>query len=298
MAELENVGKTIGALESQGQKKKYKIVDSTDGDCICKDCGETFTGRITHTAFLNEENKVEHAYIPVPYCPACVTKVAAAFDLKQKREEEERRKLWVQEDRNALIRLSKLPPFTEQKYRFDNFIKRNKSTADALASVMRFVEDRPHHFLTLACETKGVGKSHLLVAASWAWLKKYWRPVVYYETAADLLDDLKSGFHITDPTQKDAFDLKMNLLKNASLLVIDDLGVEKETVWALERFDVIINHRYFHNLATLFATNLDPDVLEHRISSRLLEGEVVVIEKTTDYRPEIARMRQAKMERK
>lgn len=296
---LNSIGGILGNGGIFRKKDNPKVTLAfADGDCTCEDCGKVFTGKITHKRFVDKENQLQHTISPVRYCPACIHKGAEAYDLKRKQAEAEEKKKRVEAHHEFLIRLSKLPPFTENKYRFDNYLKRNISTTEALAAVQRFIgPDRQHHFLTIACKTKGVGKTHLLVAAAWAWLKPEWKPVIYYETSADLLDDLKASFHTTDPEEKDQLDIKMNLLKTVSLLVIDDLGVEKVTDWTQERFDIIINHRYFNALPTLIATNLEDKEIEQRIGSRILEGEVVEINNTTDFRPEIARMRQNEMKK-
>ena len=55
-----------------------------------------------------------------------------------------------------------------------------------------------------------------------------------------MLDDLKSTF---DSKNKSLDDL-MESLTTADLLVLDDLGTESPTDWAVERIYLIINQRY------------------------------------------------------
>lgn len=66
------------------------------------------------------------------------------------------------------------------------------------------------------------------------------------------------------------------------ILVMDDLGAEKATDWAISMLYLIIDRRYRDTLATIVTTNLDIDgiaaSLSPRIASRLAGGKVVRID--------------------
>jgi DNA replication protein DnaC len=44
--------------------------------------------------------------------------------------------------------------------------------------------------------------------------------------------------------------------KQADLLLLDDLGAERETEWAIETLYLLIDHRVKHELPTIITTNL------------------------------------------
>lgn len=57
-------------------------------------------------------------------------------------------------------------------------------------------------------------------------------------------------------------------VKNAPLLVLDDLGAERVTEWVREKLFTIINHRHDENLPTIFTSNLDIAELGQHIGER------------------------------
>jgi DNA replication protein DnaC len=75
---------------------------------------------------------------------------------------------------------------------------------------------------------------------------------------------------------------------DATLLVLDDLGAAKGSEWVEEINYRLVNHRYEHQLATLFTSNILPrdlaGALGERVSSRLKEMTDRVTLKGTDRR--------------
>lgn len=57
--------------------------------------------------------------------------------------------------------------------------------------------------------------------------------------------------------------------KESALLVLDDLGVEKETDWSVEKLYEIINYRYDEEMPIIITTNLDILCLKKSIDERL-----------------------------
>ncbi len=89
-------------------------------------------------------------------------------------------------------------------------------------------------------------------------------------------------------------------LNDFELLIIDDLGIERDTEYALEQVYAIIDERYKSCKPLIVTTNLtigeilDPmDVAHARIYSRLLELCTPVQVKGLDHRTEISRDKQA-----
>lgn len=88
-------------------------------------------------------------------------------------------------------------------------------------------------------------------------------------------------------------------LKQAALLVIDDLGVERDTSTALEQVYSIIDSRLLSKKPTIFTTNLDIEIIKNpkdmtykRIYSRVLEMCPIKLDITgTDRRRESSEQR-------
>ncbi|MDQ3044231.1 MAG: ATP-binding protein, partial [Chloroflexota bacterium] len=68
-----------------------------------------------------------------------------------------------------------------------------------------------------------------------------------------------------------AYDHRFTAIRNAPLLVLDDLGTENTTPWAREKLFQIINHRYNEQLPTVITSNQDHKRIEERILSRLMD---------------------------
>ena len=115
----------------------------------------------------------------------------------------------------------------------------------------------------------GCGKTHLAAAIANHRLKegKPARLVV----VPDLLDHLRSTFSPESPV---TYDQLFEEVKNAPLLILDDLGKQSTTPWAQEKLYQIINHRYNHRLPTVVTTNCKTDELDSPISSRLVDPQI------------------------
>jgi len=110
----------------------------------------------------------------------------------------------------------------------------------------------------------GCGKTHLAVAIANDRIKQ--GQAALYKTAPDLLDDLRSTFN---PNRDIPYDESFDMLRNAPLLIIDDLGTQSSTPWAKEKLDQLLNHRYNQQLPTIITTSIPVEQLDDRISSRL-----------------------------
>ncbi len=120
----------------------------------------------------------------------------------------------------------------------------------------------------------GVGKTHLAVAA--ALKREETGDTVFFATASDLLDHLRSAYAPDNPTLPE--DL-LDRIKTADLLVLDDFGSERSTPFAEDKLFQIINYRYEDRLPTIVTTSLDFGEIESsrpRIASRLGDRDVVL----------------------
>lgn len=138
-------------------------------------------------------------------------------------------------------------------------------------------------WLTLSGGTNR-GKSHLSKAVCRRWLESG-KPAKYIPVP-ELLDWLKESFELQKLGEPGlSFFTRMKILCEVPLLVMDDLGTQVPTAWAMERLMTIINHRYENHLPLMVTTNKAVDNLpgddEGRIGSRLLRfvpGRVILLE--------------------
>lgn len=149
-------------------------------------------------------------------------------------------------------------------------------------------DSRPemHHFLTFVGNC-GTGKTHIALGCGIWLIEKYEYSVIYWQTA-ELLSKLRSSYEDNNPGP--SYRVIIDRCRNADLLILDDLGIEKRTDWASEVIDSLIDYRYVNRLQTIFTTNMKPNQLSPRIASRIKEGEVVLMT-CGDYREAIAKRR-------
>jgi len=164
--------------------------------------------------------------------------------------------------------------------RFETFDNSNSRLRAAYNTSMRFAQN-PEGWLFFHGNC-GVGKTHLAAAVANHVISQ--RHVgVYFRVVPDLLDQLRATF---DPQHGVAYDDRFQQIKNAGLLVLDDLGTEQTTPWASEKLYQLINHRYNEQLPTVVTSNQDFTRIEQRILSRLLDtrlSEYILID-VDDYR--------------
>jgi DNA replication protein DnaC len=128
----------------------------------------------------------------------------------------------------------------------------------------------------------GCGKTHLAVAIANVRLEQFGEQVVFL-TAPDLLDFLRTSFA---PSVEATYDEYFERIRNVPFLVLDDLGAENPSAWAKEKLFQLLNYRHVKALPTVITTNTPFDDLDPRISSRMMDPDVVRHFKITapDYR--------------
>jgi DNA replication protein DnaC len=163
-----------------------------------------------------------------------------------------------------LRRLSNLDAFTGQT--FEDFDPAIAGTEEAFEAALAFAQEPDHRwlFLTGPC---GVGKTHLAVAIA-KYAMQWHQMSVYFAVVPDLLDHLRATF---DPNSGSAYDDRFTSIRNAPLLVLDDLGTENATPWAREKLYQIINHRYSEQMPTVITSNVELRKVDDRIVSRMLD---------------------------
>lgn len=116
----------------------------------------------------------------------------------------------------------------------------------------------------------GCGKTHLAAAIANARLAQG-EPALFM-VVPDLLDHLRAAF---SPQSEIGYDALFEQLRDAPLLILDDLGAQSSTPWAQEKLFQLLNHRYNAQLPTVITTNQRLDDLEPRLRSRLLDPSLI-----------------------
>ena len=87
----------------------------------------------------------------------------------------------------------------------------------------------------------------------------------------DLLDHLRAAYQ---PDAEVGYDELFERVRNAPVLVLDDLGTQAPTPWAQEKLFQLINHRFNTRLPTIVTTNLLPEQIDERLRTRLTDAGI------------------------
>lgn len=179
-------------------------------------------------------------------------------------------------------RLLKQSGMTESemyRYDFNEFIINDcvaipgQSTEATQKAMERILETckryalRPRGWLILQGD-RGVGKTHLAYAIGKESLAH--GISTFCHVIPELLDMLRAGYDNGSYTEI------LDDLMHVRLLILDDLGAQNDTPWALEKLYEILNARYRGAMATVITTNyaVDDDrcPIDGRILSRMRDG--------------------------
>jgi DNA replication protein DnaC len=129
----------------------------------------------------------------------------------------------------------------------------------------------------------GSGKTHLAAAIAHQQIER--GEGTLFVVVPDLLDHLRSAFSPDSPA---TFDERFHSLREASVLILDDLGAQSSTPWAQEKLYQLLNHRYNAQSPTVITSNLRLEDFELRLRSRLVDSTVVSIQtlRAPDFRPD------------
>jgi DNA replication protein DnaC len=89
-----------------------------------------------------------------------------------------------------------------------------------------------------------------------------------FHVTPNVLDRLRAAAH--DDDQHDAMIRLVEQLTALDLLVLDDLGAEAPTKYAVDRFYRILNDRYLERRAVIVTSNLDPEALADRLGGQIV----------------------------
>jgi DNA replication protein DnaC len=164
------------------------------------------------------------------------------------------------------------------RYTFDSFkpggvglTEEKRNNLHKAYEIARTFAQEPQGWLVLL-GGYGCGKTHL--AAAIANQQIALGRTALFVVVPDLLDHLRATYNPHSPV---AYDERFNQVRNAPLLILDDLGTQSSTEWAQEKLFQIFNYRYNARLPTVATSNLDLEAIDIRIRSRLTDPDLVQI---------------------
>ena len=135
-----------------------------------------------------------------------------------------------------------------------------------IVKVCQEFAQEPKGWLVLAGEY-GCGKTHLAAAIANQRSQGIHNSAMFV-VVPDLLDYLRAAF---SPDSSLPYDRRFDQIKNAPLLILDDLGTESATPWAREKLFQLLNHRYNALLPTVITTSDHIDKIDPRLRTRMLD---------------------------
>ncbi|MBI5648992.1 MAG: ATP-binding protein [Chloroflexi bacterium] len=129
----------------------------------------------------------------------------------------------------------------------------------------------------------GCGKTHLAIGA--AKLACAFGYTALFVNAPTWFQELRESYGTSNSTVEQE---RMEQMRTADVLILDDLGAEKPSDWARERLYIVINHRALARRVTFATTNRALEELEHvvgeRVMSRLYGDALALALVGSDYR--------------
>lgn len=152
----------------------------------------------------------------------------------------------------------------------------------ALAAARNFITAaRWHHFLTLG-GANGRGKTFIAEAIGRQWISSNYG-LVMFRQVEDLLEEMREHYRQQREWEKGNYSghlrkSPLDWASEVSLLILDDLGAQNETDWAVSKLEWLIGERFSQGKCTIITTNLIFEQLSPRISSRLKGGTIALVE--------------------
>ncbi len=115
----------------------------------------------------------------------------------------------------------------------------------------------------------GSGKTHLAAAIAGERLKNG-LPALYRVTA-DLLDELRATY---SPETELPYSQSFEQVRNAPLLILDDLGAQSSTPWGIEKLYQLLTYRAGQELATVITLSAPLENFDDRMRNRLTDPEL------------------------
>ncbi len=158
---------------------------------------------------------------------------------------------------------------------FENLIPQGRSGSaasqqkfEAAYNAVREFTANPRGWLVFIGPS-GCGKTHMAAAVANERINKGFP--AFFITAADLLDHLRSAFN---PESEVTYDKLFEQVKNAPLLILDDLGAHMDKPWSNEKLDQLLNYRFNNELPTVITTTPPIEQLGDRLVNRITDSRL------------------------
>lgn len=95
--------------------------------------------------------------------------------------------------------------------------------------------------------------------------KLIWKSDFEFVNITDLLFELRDSYNSNVKTEVSLEKELLTKYRKVGILILDDLGVQKTSDWALQILYLIINYRYENEKITMVTSNYSPDELQNKI---------------------------------
>ena len=156
--------------------------------------------------------------------------------------------------------------------RFPNYASQENESLQVAWEQAHLFADSPEGWMLILGES-GCGKTHLAAAVANAVVRN--GGDAFFAVVPDLLDHLRASF--APDRGEPGYDEVFENIRNARLLILDDLGPYKGSPWAVEKLFQVANHRFNAALPTIITSALAVDELREahsRLATRALDPKL------------------------